>query len=360
MDDWEHIPEKGYMSDALVSMAYQASELEWTDENIYSLIYHMDQKIGKYSGRRDQIKRLTDIVSRVRMKHPVAEDETDVGQDDEIVKSPTEVIEYKKEFEWLMQDVISRNSLGLLVSPPGVGKTMIGLRLGMALSAGNDEFISHHIVKPADGHQRRVMFFSLEMDTTSLSKFFKDMNLTPDELERINHMALYTTGQPLYLDRDQTRKLFEDLIQKHRPEFIIIDSLSKVLIKPVTDDNAVRELTVYLKKICQDYDTSIMVIHHDRKRSEEFLNRITSLDDVYGSRFLAADSDYIIAMGRGDVKGQIIVKYVKMRLGPQPEDTIITRTTNLDFTVKGTDDKHDDTGSSGSDDASGNFRELLG
>ena len=161
LDDWDHVPgaDSGIRSDALVSMAHQAAELGWTSESIFSLIFHMDEKIGKYARRSDRLKRLNDIVDRVVMKH--------MSRKDTIVEAEillntligTSLIEFN--FKWIAENFMPENALGLLVSSPGLGKTSLSLNMGMNVAAGDDKMLDHIITEVEA--PRNVLYLSLEM-----------------------------------------------------------------------------------------------------------------------------------------------------------------------------------------------------
>ena len=332
LDDWGHVPQEGskLRSDALVSMAHQACELGWTDEMIYALVVHMDKKVGKYKNRTDAERRYTDIVVRVRMKHPVSQ-EADIPLANDTRMTVKELLVYDKKLNWLLGEVIPENSLGLLVSAPGLGKTTISLKLGMALVGGQEEFLNHEVV-PKD--YSKVLFFSLEMAEIKIAKFLHSMHLTQTEVDKLGSLIIYPTGRDMLLDTPQGRQVFKDAILREEPTVIIIDSINKILKGSIANDDSVRELTRYLTGICLDHNVSILLLHHDRKRGEQFIGKPTTLDDVYGSRFLTSECDYVVTLNKVEKEPDLLrLNYVKSRFAQEQPPTIIRRVDNLDFKV---------------------------
>ena len=361
LDDWDHIPDEGVRSDALVSMAHQAAEIGWSSEAIFSLIFHMDEKTGKYTKRSDRLKRLNDIVDRVIMKHRSRKDRIVV--DSPLLSPYFDLADLDIHFNWIVEGFMPEKALGLLVSPPGLGKTTLAIRMGLAI-AGNHESVFDHIIPPS-GDNRPVLMYSLEMGAQHLSKFAKDMKATGVSYEDYKKFIVYPSGREMFLDTPEGKQFFEDTLKNINPKVVFIDSLNKIIRQSIVNDDAIRQLMTYLAQVIQDYNFSLIILHHDRKRQQG--QSTTELDDVYGSRFLTSEADFVMTLARTKEHNVLELHYPKSRFGEQPTPKILRRTNNLDFEVD--DEKvgvkqnatvrHDSSGESSSGDSKESPFKLL-
>ncbi len=327
LDDWDHIPETGIRSDALVSMAHQAAELGWSSAAIFSLVHHMDEKIGKYTNRSDRSKRLNDIVDRVIMKYRSRKDRVVI--DLPLLSPYFDLADLDTHFNWIVEDFMPEKALGLLVSAPGIGKTTLAIRMGLAI-AGNHSSIFDHVIPPSND-TRPVLMYSLEMGAHHLSKFAKDMKATGVSYEDYKKFIVYPSGREMFLDTPEGKQFFEDTLRNINPKVVFIDSLNKIIRQSIANDDAMRQLMTYLAQIIQDYNFSLIILHHDRKRQQG--QSTTELDDVYGSRFLTSEADFVMTLAKTNEHNILEIHYPKSRFGEQPIPKRLQRTDKLDYVV---------------------------
>src|SRR5947209_10054065 len=169
------------------------------------------------------------------------------------------------------------------------------------------------------------------MHLAHIKKFVMDMELTDEENAKYNKFIIYGSGREMFMDTPEGRQLFEDLLRQIKPRVVFIDSLNKIVKKSISDDDAMRVLMTYLQAIIQEYNLCIIVLHHDRKRQQG--QSTTELDDVYGSRFLTSEADFVMTLAKTSERNVLELHYPKSRFGNTPAPVTLRRTNKLDYVI---------------------------
>lgn len=328
-------------SAALAAFSYLAAEHGWTDEQIMAALYDMDDRWGKYTARRDRDKRLIDFVNRARSKvgyDPVTDIDLSalLAQNDPAIdqETPSKLIYGAQEFvdmefkvEWLLDGLLAQNGIGLTTGYPGVGKTQFILQLGSTLALGHERFLKW----TSDGATKKVLFLSLEMGKAPLNLFMGQIAKSYEDRDRWNRNFLIAPfGTPVPLDTKEGQAFLNALMDEHMPDVLLIDSLQKISSKELTDELAVKSLIHYLSVLRDKYKTSIVIVHHNRKKPNDGQKKQVELSDVYGSTYLTTDVDFVLSLKL--LNPQLIgVDMLKNRLGPTLDPFEMYRDENLHF-----------------------------
>ena len=328
--------ERGKRSDALQQLGYITAESGGTDEQIFAVVSDANTRWKKYpESRSDWKKRLVDIVERARAKHPSIESDFSglAGPSSKalpLVYGFADFLAANIKIEWLFENVLALMGFGVIFGPPGAGKTQFGIRMAMAVALGKS-FLKW---KNSLNRKAKVLFLSLEMNHPSLKYFLDIMKASisaEDQAILQEQFAIFPAGKEIPFDTPDGRKFLESLIETHKPEVIFIDSLSKAVFQPLTDE-VVRDLQRYLAALRSRYGVSIYFIHHDRKATDKKRPH-GEMDDMYGSRYISADADFVIGINKLDEDNAMQVTHSKLRLGPPMEPFAIHRTKDLDFVL---------------------------
>lgn len=328
-------------SAALAAFSYLAAENGWSDEQIMAALYDMDDRWGKYVARRDRDKRLIDFVNRARQKvgyDPVTDIDLSslLQQNDPSVEEETpgkliygaqEFVDLEFKVEWLLEGLLAQNGFGLFTGYPGVGKTQFLLQLGSTLALGQEHFLKWR----SDGATKKVLLLSLEMGKAPLNLFMGQIARAYEDRDRWNRNLLVAPfGTPVPLDTKEGQAFLNALMDEHMPDVLLIDSLQKISSKELTDELAVKSLIHYLSVVRDKYKTSIVVVHHNRKKPNDGQKKSVELSDVYGSTYLTTDVDFVLSLKL--LNPQLIgVDMLKNRLGPTLDSFEMYRDENLHF-----------------------------
>lgn len=331
-------------SSGMARMAYYGAEQGWTDGQIMAALIDIDNRWGKYVTRRDRETRyLIPLVNRARQKHGYSGSLTDLAMSalltaqqpkagEEAVKMVwgfDDFVNAEFHIDWMLEDLFAVGGFGLLVAHPGVGKTTLAIQMGAQLALGHDKFLKWSNV----GGAKKVLLLSLEMGKPPLNHFLSLISNSYDDKKKLNRNFLVAPfGTPIPLDQPEGQQFLSNLMDEYMPDVLIIDSLQKISSKELTDEQAVKNLIHYLSSVRSKYNTSLLVIHHNRKKPNEAQKKSIELSDVYGSTYIATDADFVMNLHAvtQDVVG---VTMVKNRLGPTPEPFEINRDSNLTFSM---------------------------
>ena len=329
-------------SSAMARMAYYGAEQGWTDPQIMAVLVDIDDRWGKYVNRRDRETRfLIPLIDRARQKHGYSGSLSDLamsallqaqkpveGEDaTKMVWGFDDFVNTEFKINWMLEDLFATGGFGLLVAHPGVGKTTLAIQMGAQLALGHEKFLKWNNI----GGAKKVLLLSLEMGKPPLNHFLSLIsNSYPDKKALNRNFLVAPFGQPIPLDTEQGQQFLSNLMDEYMPDVLIIDSLQKISSKELTDEQAVKSLIHYLSNIRAKYNTSLLVIHHNRKKPNDAQKKSVELSDVYGSTYIATDADFVMNL-HATTQENVAVTMIKNRLGPTPEPFEIHRDEFLTF-----------------------------
>ena len=327
-------------SGSLTRLGYYGAENGFSDEQIYAILLDADNRWEKYKGRHDQERRLVEIIARARAKHGyigeegltfagLVTDATAVVTDSKLIYSFQEFSDLEIKIDWMMEGLLRNEGMGVIVGPPGVGKTQLGIQMCAHIALGWDFLGWKNLTTP-----KKVVFFSLEMGKVPLQVFMNKIkgaytNQIHDLSKNFHVMPL---GEGIPLESKQGQKFVEGVLAEYQPDFVVVDSLQKVTSKELSDEISIKMMLEFLDKMRQKYHTAMTFVHHNRKKPSDSSGGIIDLDDMYGSRYIGANIEFALDM-RELAKNVNTVTHVKNRLGEKRSRFEITRTEFLQYVL---------------------------
>lgn len=329
-------------SGAMGAFSYLAAENGWSDEQLMAALIDIDDRWGKYVGRRDREKRLVDFVNRARVKvgyNPIDMDlsmlfdgSDPVLQEDgesKLVYGFQDFIDMEFNIDWMLEGLLAVGGFGLLVAHPGVGKTTLAIQMAAYLALGKDRFLKWDNV----GGSKKVLFLSLEMGKAPFHLFLSNIAENYEDRNTLNRNFLVAPlGSPMPLDTPEGQAFLNNLMDEYMPDLVVIDSLQKISSKELTDEQAVKNLVHYLSGLRTKYKTTLLVVHHNRKKPNDAQKKSVELSDVYGSTYITTDVDFVLNLHKV-AQDLVMVTTLKSRLGPEEEPFEIARGQHLTFTM---------------------------
>jgi predicted ATP-dependent serine protease len=337
-------PPKKDRSAAMSELAHMGAELGWSDENIAAVLYDADDRWGKYKYRRDRDRRITDFINRARQKHGYnslqnvdlarmiqsANQTAPVMGESKLIYGYQDFVEAEFKIEWILSGLLAQGGFGLITGYPGTGKTQFSIALGAHMALGSKKFLTWDNV----AGNKKVLFLSLEMSAAPLNHFMGTIGKGYDDKNTLNRNFLVAPfGTPINLDTPEGQVFFDQIMNDHMPDILVIDSLQKISSKELTDEQAVKNLIHYLSTVRAKYSCAMLMIHHNRKKANDGQKKGVELSDVYGSTYITTDVDFVVSLRTID--GNLLqVDTLKNRLGPTFEPFNITRNPDdLSFTT---------------------------
>lgn len=308
----------GTRSSALMRLAYICAEKRMSDEEAFSILLNADSRWGKFKGRKDQDKRLLDLINRARHKYPI---DPEAQIDGLPVFTWQELKNLEIHVDWLIPGILQRQGIMIVTGKPGVGKTQLTIQILIHMALGKP-FLGWEVTQP-----RKVAFVSMEMGQAEIKVFMEEMDyiLSPEERALLHeNFLIIPIGQTLMFDNIADQKKIDQFLEAYHPEVCGFDSLSKTTLASL-EESAVKKVMDFADQIRMHHDCSVMFIHHDRK-AQIGNKKPNSLEDVYGSFYITATATTVVGMWQNDKTYGIELSYLKVRLAAAPNKQFITRT----------------------------------
>lgn len=317
-------PQDKRRSDDMMRIAYMCAESGMTDEYIYAMLQDVDSRWLKYWKRTDRERRYLDFIERVRSKIPYNQKfEGLLGTTEEVRRNSfhfEELLELDVQIQWALEGLMTPSSYNFLVGDPGVGKTQLAVQLGINFSQ-NDNFLKFQNVY---GESQKVLFISLELNPDQMAMLVKNIQV-PIEIKNSFKFVFPDTNLDLNNEKSPGRQWLTKQIEDFKPKLVIIDALHMVVSASPSSDEEVAKVNSFLNGVRRIHETSLLVIHHPRKRTNLVSHRaLPSLDDVYGSRFIAAVADLILFLHLTET-GDLLLYELKNRFAEKHNPLHLSR-----------------------------------
>ena len=182
-----------------------------------------------------------------------------------------------------------------------------------------------------------MTFFSLEMGPVALRMLLDTITQHYSLSQRQvlqEYLYLVPLGESLPVHRDESLKFVKTVLDETNPGLVLFDSLAKLSGGKFDAEGSAR-INDFYAAVRNKYDSSIIIIHHNRKANGEN-KRPTSLADVYGEVYIASDMTFVMTLWHDSEwqKNQVEAAVVKMRLGAEPDPVMLYRNPYLNYGVK--------------------------
>lgn len=294
-------------SQFLFKIAHELAEYGLNHSQIATLIYYVDERIGKFSGRSDQLQRISELASIALHSVSITEAIS--------LYSPRDILEHTDDLEWIFGNWLHSTGFMLLTGSPGVGKTQFAMQMAYHFANGIP-FLEWEVAK------RKVLVMSLEMDIRELKYIISH------QTDGYSDLSAYER-EVRFMDELGTFASYEDVIEEYSPQVIIVDSLIEIMDGDLKDGPEAKMLMRWFKRIRKKYQTAFVIIHHNRKATTSN-SKPNKLEDVYGSMVFAKDTETGFSLWEDEESGKIECSVIKARF-TKKEVILIERSEHLIF-----------------------------
>jgi archaellum biogenesis ATPase FlaH len=336
-------PDKQDRSAALARLAYSGAEMGWQDEQVAAMLYDADDRWQKYTSRRKQTRDniILNLINRAREKHgyvqlgdidlskftKAIDHDNPLSVAEPLIWGFQDFIEADFPINWVLDQMIAAGGIGLVTGYPGTGKTQLCLQMAANLALGQKFLHWPHV-----GANKKVLFLSLEMGKAPLNLFMTTIGESYEDKVTLNkNFKVAPFGVPLPLDTEPGQRFMDNLLEEYMPDVVFIDSLQKVISKEMTDELAVKALFSYLANTREKYGTAMVIVHHNRKKSNDAQKKDIELNDVYGSYLIGGEVDFTLSIKKTDTPNVLTIEMLKNRLGKEQPPFEVARDGNLHF-----------------------------
>jgi len=287
----------GQRSQFLFKIAAELAENGLTREEIVTLLYYVDDRIGKFKDRRDRMFRLCQMADMASLKVESAERLT--------LYTYGEVNDHVDHLEWIIPTWLHTTGQMTVTGPPAVGKTQFAMQMAVSLVAG-EPFLGMTFKSKKE---HRALMLSLEMDVRELRYVTQhhSKHVWPE----------WDKSQFIISDELGSLLQYEKIIEEVQPTVVIIDSLSELFEEDMNSGLEARTIMRWLRKVRREHHTAIILIHHDRKGSSDG-KKSRGLSNLYGSFVFAKDTDTVLGLSDTGYKSVgLELELYKCRFGPK-------------------------------------------
>lgn len=280
--------EKVDRSSSIVRLAYFAAETGMSDEEIWVVLDDYDRRIGKFVGRADRERRLVEIIVKARTKYPYKDKipTKNTQEDIKLVYGIKDLLAADFQLDWLIEGLLPKRTINFIAAESGIGKSRLSMQLALA-SAQGKQFFKWNIPE-----RIKTLYVSLEMSGDMLKYFATQMVEGNDISDEDNDYMIYApVGAPIALDQPEGRSYLEDIIKEYRPELVVLDALGSLTFEEMKEKPA-KDINNALKALIEEYDTTFIMIHHNRKTTD----KRPELADIYGSQYVVTDAALVLSM----------------------------------------------------------------
>jgi len=214
--------------------------------------------------------------------------------------------DYKEEEKnWIIDKLIPSKSICILTGKRGTLKTFIMLQMAYSIATGNSFINKYPTKKGCVIYLDKENGIGIMKKRTEMIK--KGMGIENEEL-KIGFICF----SQLKLDKFGDIAAIEKVIEEYTPKLLIVDTYRRSVRFDENDAGKVSQLFVdTLRPIVEKYNTSIVLIHHNRKSAGGNSSVPDEMDELRGSSDLANYADIILKTER---KGEfLILKQLKNR-----------------------------------------------
>jgi len=205
--------------------------------------------------------------------------------------------------EWIIDKLIPSKSIVILTGKRGTLKTFITLAMAYSIATGEPFLEQYETQKGKVIYLDKENGIGIMKNRTSMIERGMDLNIKGKELG-------FICFSQLKLDRLGDIIAIEKVIEEYKPKVLIVDTYRRCVGFDENDAGKVSELFVdTLRPIVEKYNTSVILIHHNRKSSGQGTS--DEMDELRGSSDLANYADIILKTERKGEK--LILKQLKNR-----------------------------------------------
>jgi hypothetical protein len=293
-------------SSALFNLAAVLGEQGVRPEVAITLIKYADEEWGKFSKRQDWQERIAQLFDKYSQAYKPTAFLHDIKP-----MSLTRLKEVTPEVNWAVQDLLAKQTYGLITGSTGVGKSTFAMQFGMAWAKGG-EWNDYQFEKS------RILFGSHEMGPNEVLYFSEKLQLPcPMGDEDIFHVL--PIGQTVSVLTPQGRDFYLQYIDDY--DVFMFDTVSSSTHLPMLDERSGPGLVAFFHEIT-GMGKTVIALGHDIKDAKK--QGILTAESMYGHRILMDQASLIIRLDQEDPEDDehVTVIFPKVRLARKPKAAV--------------------------------------
>jgi putative DNA primase/helicase len=201
-----------------------------------------------------------------------------------------------------------RKHLNLLAADSGMGKSLLITKIAADLSLG---------VPVLEGRyepRRKTLYLNGEVGKDYFNWRFKasGWSFSEDYFKVVHQETLSEKGINLDFDTPQGRNFMEQLINKEKPDLLIIDSCPAFSSSDQNDGQKQNEIARYLRGLAVQHNMALVLITHLRKRRLQDEEAEPSLSEIQGSNAPVKIANVVLVLFERNIEHDGEFKKIKV------------------------------------------------
>ena len=212
---------------------------------------------------------------------------------EELANSVEELAEMEiPQIDWLVYPILEKHGYTIAGGIKGIGKSLLVTQLAFYLAAGKSPFLSEEITIP---RPRKVLLIQQEVSLPGMQDRFQKMRM--EQMFELQGRLLQrtTTGEQWDLTDPEDLQKLMSLINKYKPEVLILDPLYTFHRKGLNADKDAAPILKITQEIKTNNDLGIIWVHHFSNKEDPDTLR-PSIGRFMGSSNIANAADVTIAL----------------------------------------------------------------
>lgn len=222
-----------------------------------------------------------------------------------LLKSTSDLMQ-EEDVKWVVKDLFAKKLVSVIFSEPGVGKTILAMDIAAKLTRGEAIFNQYQVERPM-----KVLYFQGDFPNTIMKNRLQQMFYNPDDkyFKLVNRYEAESKGFSIDLTNEQGQENLKTLLKEYKPDFVIFDTFISFFDGDENKQKDVKEPIDFLRKLTSNYDCSILLCHHSRKRGSNEKRKGLDQSDLIGSFVTARLCGLMLAIAHDTEKSTKDEKY---------------------------------------------------
>lgn len=222
-----------------------------------------------------------------------------------LLKSTDDLMQ-EEDIKWVVKDLFAKKLVSVIFSEPGVGKTVLAMDIAEKLTKGEAIFNQYKVDRPM-----KVLYFQGDFPNPIMRHRLQQTLHKPDNnyFKFVNRYDAEEQGYSIDLTNEKGQENLKMLLEEYRPDFVIFDTFISFFDGDENKQKEVKEPIDFLRKLTSNYDCSILLCHHSRKRSSNEKRKGLDQSDLIGSFVTARLCSLMLAIAHNAEKSTKEEKY---------------------------------------------------
>lgn len=222
-----------------------------------------------------------------------------------LLKSTSDLMQ-EEDVKWVVKDLFAKKLVSVIFSEPGVGKTVLAMDIAEKLTKGDAIFNQYKVDRPM-----KVLYFQGDSPGTIMKHRLQQMFHKPDDkyFKFVNRYDAESNGFSVDLTNERGQKNLKIILEEYKPDFVIFDTFISFFDGDENKQKDVKEPIDFLRKLTSNYDCSILLCHHSRKRGSNEKRKGLDQSDLIGSFVTARLCGLMLAIAHDTEKSTKEEKY---------------------------------------------------